>query len=56
MAPEPVTGGCVLIQWTEVSCEQKGEWSFRQEGEGHEPSPYLPSSFGEYLGDKMITP
>lgn len=28
MAPEPVTGGCVLIQWTEASCDQKVEWSF----------------------------
>lgn len=32
MAPEPVTGGCVLIQWT----DQKVEWSFSQEDEGHE--------------------
>lgn len=31
MAPEPVTGGCVLIQWTEVSCDQKVQWSFSQE-------------------------
>lgn len=31
MAPEPVTGGCVLIQWTEVSYDQKVQWSFSQE-------------------------
>lgn len=44
MAPEPVTGGCVLIQWTEVSCDQKVEWSFSQEDEGHQPSLHLLSS------------
>lgn len=36
MAPEPVTGGCVLIQWTEVSCDQVG-WSFSQEEGGRQP-------------------
>lgn len=37
MAPEPVTGGCVLIQWTEVSCDQKVQWSFSQEDGGQQP-------------------
>lgn len=31
MASEPVTGGCVLIQWTEVSCDPKIQWSFSEE-------------------------
>lgn len=49
MAPEPVTGGCGLIQWTEVSCDQKVQWSF-----GQEDDMSLSNTWSTYLSLLLI--